>query len=201
MDSKKSEAEQALAKVNEVYTEFTSFYSLLLEKGIDETEYGKVFSEISHVFREIYITSKKNYDALLLNKGQFEEGRLERDAFERSLARTEQFIIGADFDIGLKVLPQLKRVEKELLQKQIIDKVVEIEMPNQAKIEVKQEAKEILDLMANSEKMGSINQTKEYIGFGKRIVNLGQKVWKLTETAMPTALPLLLRIFSSLQGC
>ncbi len=197
MEIKRSEAEQALAKVNVTFDEFTSFYSSLLEKGIDETEYGKVFSDMSQVFREIYTTSKKNYDALMFNRSQFDEGRLERDAFERSLTRIEQFIIGAEFDISLKILPQLKRVEKELLQKHILNKVAEVEMTTQMKTEVKQDAEGILKSMANTEKNENINQVEEYIGIGKRIMELGQKVWKFVEKAAPAALPLILRIFSS----
>jgi len=197
LEIKRSEAEQALAKVNVTFDEFTSFYSSLLEKGIDETEYGKVFSDMSQVFREIYTTSKKNYDALMFNRSQFDEGRLERDAFERSLTRIEQFIIGAEFDISLKILPQLKRVEKELLQKHILNKVAEVEMTTQMKTEVKQDAEGILKSMANTEKNENINQVEEYIGIGKRIMELGQKVWKFVEKAAPAALPLILRIFSS----
>lgn len=196
MEAKNSEAKLALEKVNAAFGEFTSFYSSLLEKGIDETEYGKAFSDMSQLFREIYTTSKKNYDALMFNRSQFDEGRLERDAFERSLTRIEQFIIGAEFDIGLKILPQLKRVEKELLRKHIVNKVEEIEMPPQIKAEVKQEAEGILESMANTEKMGNINQVEQCIGIGKRIVDLGQKVWRFAEKAAPVALPFILRIFS-----
>jgi hypothetical protein len=197
LEMKGSEAEQALAKVNTVFDEFTSFYASLLEKGIDETEYGKVFSEMSQVFREVYIASKKNYDALMFNRSQFDEGRLERDAFERSLIRIEQFIIGAEFDVGLKILPQLKRVEKELLQKHIVDKVAEVEMPTQMKAEVKRDAERIITSMTSIEKMGNINQVEKYIGIGKRIMDLGQKLWKFAENTAPVALPFILRIFSS----
>jgi len=197
LEMKGSEAEQALAKVKAVFDEFTSFYASLLEKGIDETEYGKVFGEMSQVFREVYITSKKNYDALMFNRSQFDEGRLERDAFERSLIRIEQFIIGAEFDVGLKILPQLKRVEKELLQKHIVNKVAELEMPTQIKAEVKRDAEGIHASMTSIEKMGNINQVEKYIGIGKRIMNLGQKVWKFAEKTAPVALPFILRIFSS----
>ena len=196
MDSDKSEFEQALTKVNSVFNEFTSFYSSLLEKGIDETEYGKALSEISQVFKEIYVTSKKNYDALVFNRSQFDEGRLERDAYERSLTRIEEFIIGAEFDIGLKVLPQLRRFEKELLQKQIVNKIAEIDLTPQIKTEIKHESEGIMESMANTEKMGNIDKLEKYINFGKRIVDLGQKVWKFVEKTAPTALPLILRIFS-----
>jgi hypothetical protein len=196
LEDKRSEAEQALAKLNAVFGEFTSFYSLLLEKGIDETEYGKVFSDMSQVFREVYTTSKKNYDALMFSRSQFEDGRLERDAFERSLTRIEQFIIGADFDIGLKILPQLKRVEKEILQKQIVNKVAEVEMPDQMKTEVKQEAEKLLESMATTEKTGNINQVEEFIGIGKKIIDLGKKIWRFAEKSAPGALPLILRIFN-----
>jgi hypothetical protein len=199
LEGKRSEAELALAKVNAVFSEFTSLYSSLLEKGVDETEYGKVFSDMSQVFRDVFTTSKKNYDALMFNRSQFDEGRLERDAFERSLTRIEQFIIGAEFDIGLKILPQLKRVEKELLQKHIINKVAEVEMPAQMKAEIKQDTEGILESMANTEKMGNIDQVEGYVGIGKRIMDLGQKVWRFAEKAAPVALPLILRIFSSAQ--
>ncbi len=195
METQSCEAEQALANVNAAFGEFASFYSSLLEKGIDETEYGKVFNDLSQAFKEVYITSKSNYDALALNRVQFEAGRLERDAFERSLIRVEKFIIGADFDIGLKILPQLKRVEKEILQKHIIEKIETLNMPSELKVEIKQDSQSIIDSMNNAENKTNLDQIKEYIGTGNKILELGQKIWKFAQQASPTAIPLFLKIF------
>ena len=198
METKCSEAEQTLANVNLAFGEFTSFYGSLLEKGIDETEYGKTFGDLSQAFKEVYTTSKSNYDALVLNRSQFEAGRLERDAFERALIRIEQYIIGADFDIGLKILPRLKRVEKELLQKHIIEKVEDINMPSEMKVEIKQDAQSILTSMTSTEKKANIEQVKEYVVNGEKILTLGQKVWNFAHKASPAAIPLILKIFSAL---
>jgi hypothetical protein len=197
LEAKSSGAEQALARVNLAYSEFTSFYGSLLERGIDETEYGKTFSELSETLKEVYTNSKSNYDALSLNKSQFEAGRLERDAYERSIIRIEQFIIGAEFDIGLKVLPRLRRAEKELLQKDIVQKVETIDISAETKKEVKEEAAGILTSMAKIEKQANIDQVRECVGNGKKIMSLGQKVWKVVEKAAPAALPFILKLFST----
>ena len=195
MEARSSELVNTLDKVNTAFREFTSLYSILVERGIEETEYGKIFGDMAREFRELYATAKSHYDALLLNRRQFEEGRLERDAFERRLTRIEEYIHKAEFDIGIKILPHLKKVEKELLQKHIIEKVEEIDMPEEMKREVRRDAEEIQALMKETENKGTIDQFKEHVGIGERIVKLGEKVWRFAKKAAPVALPLILRIF------
>jgi len=201
LETRSSEVELALEKVNTTFGEFTSFYAKLVEKGIGETEYGKVFDEMAQSFRGLYSTAKSYYDALLVNRRQFEEGRLERDAFERSLIRIERYIIEAEFDIGVKILPHLKKVEKELLQEQIIKTVEAIDVPEEVKKEVRRDAEKIQTSMTNAEKKGPVDQLKEYVGIGGRIVELGQKIWKFASAqatkAAPVALPLILRVLGA----
>ena len=131
-----------------------------------------------------------------MNKRQFEEGRLERDGYERSLTRIEQYIIGAEFEIRLKILPQLKKTEKELLQKHIVAKVEEISLPPKTKEETRKNAEKINELIAATEKEDPIDQIKEYVKIGNKIVELGQKIWAATKKVTPVALPLILRIFA-----
>lgn len=201
METKSSEAQLALEKINTTFEEFTSFYGQLVEKGIMETEYGKVFSDMAQTFRGLYSTAKSNYDALLVNRHQFEEGRLERDAYERSLTRIEQYIIEAEFDIGVKILPYLKKVEKELLQDQIVKTAKAIDIPEEEKKEVIQDAENIKTSMTNAEKKGTVDQVKEYVGIGSKIVELGQKIWKFANEqatkAAPIVLPLILRVLGA----
>jgi hypothetical protein len=196
LEIKSSEAENALSKINQAYTEFTTFYGSLLEKGVDETEYGKVFSSLSQTLRDIYTTSKSNYDALTLNKSQFEAGRLERDAYERSIMRIDEFLIGADFDIGLKVLPLLRKTEKEMLQKHIIEKVESSSLPPETKAEIKQEGTGILTAMSSIEKKPNADQVKETVANGEKIITLGQKVWQIAKQVAPAAAPFILKLFS-----
>lgn len=197
LEEKESQAEVALKKIDKAFDDFNSFYATLLEKGIEETEYGKVFADLTSAFKEVYITSKTNFDALMLNTSQFKEGRLERDAYERSLIRIEQYIIGAEFEIRLKILPFLKRVEKEILQKHIANKLQDIVLPEKIKGEVKQEISTLQIDIANAEKVDTIDQVEKYVGIGKRILELGNKVWKFAERTAPAVLPFILRIFSS----
>lgn len=197
LEARGSQVEMALKKVDQVFEDFSSFYATLIEKGIEETEYSKLFADMILAFKELYSTSKSNFDALVLNNSQFTEGRLERDAYERSLIRIEQHIIGAEFEIRLKILPFLKKVEKEILQKHIADKIQEIDLPENVKGEVKQEISELESDMSKAEKADVISQVEEYVGIGRRILDLGNKIWKFTNRWAPAALPLILKIFSS----
>jgi translation elongation factor EF-1beta len=197
LEARGSQVEVALKKIDKAFGDFSSFYATLIEKGIEETEYDKVFADLTFAFKELYTTSKSNFDALRLNTSQFIDGRLERDAYERSLIRIEQYIIGAEFEIRLKILPHLKRVEKELLKTHIAEKLQEIGLPEKMKEEVKQEISTLQTDIANAEEAAAIDQVEEYVGIGKRILNLGNKVWKFAERAAPAALPFILRIFSS----
>jgi hypothetical protein len=197
IEIKESQVEKALNKVEKVFEDFSSFYASLLEKGIEETEYAKVFADLTLTFKELYTTSKTNFDAFMLNKSQFKEGRLERDAYERSLIRIEQHIIGAEFDIRLKILPILKKVEKEILQKHLENKLQEIALPEKMKVEVKQEISTLQSDMKTADEVNTIDQVDEYVGIGKRILELGNKVWKFAERSAPAALPFILKIFSS----
>jgi hypothetical protein len=157
----------------------------------------EVFNEIAQNFREFYVTAKSEYDGYLLNREQFSEGRLERDAFERSMTRINRYIIDAEFEIGWKILPQLRRVEKEILQEQIIEKVEEINVPEEIKKEVRKDAEKIQSSMKDTENKDSIDQVEEYIGIGRRILELGEKVWKFVKETAPVALPLISRIFGA----
>jgi hypothetical protein len=197
LEARSSEVEKALDKVNIAFREFTSLYGILVERGIEEIEYGKIFDDMAQDFRRLYATAKSHYDALLLNRQQFDEGRLERDAFERSLIRIERYIIDAEFEIGTKILPHLKKVEKELLQKHIIKKIEDIDMPEEMKREVRQDAEKIQAWMTDTEKKDTIDQVKEYASIGGRIIELGEKVWKFAKMAAPVALPFILRIFGA----
>ena len=197
MEAKGSQVEVALKRVDQVFGDFSSFYATLIEKGIEETEYNKVFADLISAFKELYTTSKSNFDALTLNNSQFTEGRLERDAYERALIRIEQNIIGAEFEIRLKILPFLKRVEKEMLQKHIADKIQEIDLPENVKGEVKQDISKLENDMAKAEEADTISQVEKYVGIGRKILDLGNKIWKFANRWAPTALPLLLKIFSS----
>jgi hypothetical protein len=195
LEARSSIAQASLAKTNAAYAEYLAFYGSLVEDGIEDTEYGKIFDQITRTFRELYTTAKSNYDALLMNKSQFEEGRLERDAYERTLVRIEQNMIAAEFDIGVKILPYLKRLDKELLEKHILKLIKEINLPSDDKNAVICEAEQIKISMSNSDKEVAVEQVKEYVSSGKKIVKLGKKVWKIVETAAPAALPLVLKVF------
>jgi hypothetical protein len=194
---KRSEGETALQSINAAFSEYTSFYGLLLEKGLDKTEYSKVFDDITKNFRELYTSAKTNHDALMLNLNQFEEGRAEKDTYERALTRIEEIIIGAEFDLSLKVLPYLKKVEKDLLQDQILGKIEATELPQEIKTLIMEEAQEIRAYMATAEKQGAIEQVKEYSNIGRKIISLGEKAWVFLKKAYPVAVPVLVQLFSS----
>jgi translation elongation factor EF-1beta len=195
LETRSSVAQTTLAKINAAFTEYIEFYGSLVENGIEETEYNKIFDQLTRTFRELYTTAKSNYDALLMNKSQFEEGRLERDAYERALIRIEENIIAAEFDIGIRVLPYLKRVNKELLQKHILKLIEEIKLSGKDATEVKFEVEQIKISMTNADKEVSIEQVKGYVSCGKKIMKLGKRVWKIVEATAPAALPLVLKIF------
>jgi translation elongation factor EF-1beta len=195
LETRSSVAQTTLAKINAAFTEYIEFYGSLVENGIEETEYNKIFDQLTRTFRELYTTAKSNYDALLMNKSQFEEGRLERDAYERALIRIEENIIAAEFDIGIRVLPYLKRVNKELLQKHILKLIEEIKLSGKDATEVKFEVEQIKISMTNADKEVSIEQVKGYVSSGKKIMKLGKRVWKIVEATAPAALPLVLKIF------
>jgi hypothetical protein len=197
LEEKGFQVEVALKKVDRAFEDYSSFYATLIERGIEETEYGSVFADLASTFKELYIASKTNFDALMLSKSQFEEGRLERDAYERSLIRLEQYVIGAEFEIRLKILPRLKRVEKEILQQQLENKLESIALPEKIEADVKQEISTLQIEIAKAEKVNTIDQVGEYIGIGKKIMQLGNKVWNFAKQSAPAALPLILGIFSS----
>jgi hypothetical protein len=199
LETRSSQVEVTLEKVNLAFEEFTTFYASLLEKGIDKTEYGNIFNEMAQTFKGIYSTSKANYDALLLNKKQFNEGRLERDAYERALTRIEQVIISADFDIQLKILPLLKKVEKEVLNQQI-EIINATSMAEGDKKALKTDAEEIQSAMVSAEKRSAVDQVKDYVGLGQKIKILGKKVLSHLETvakeALPIVIPAIIHVFS-----
>jgi hypothetical protein len=191
LEEKASEVEQALNKVNATFEEFSAFYGQLIEKGIDETGYGKTFEKLIEEFKDSYVKAKSHYETIMLNKKQFNEGRLERDAYERSLLRISQYLIESEFEIGTKILPRLKKVEKQLLQEEIIQKAEVIDLPKDMKEEVKQDATEITTLMENAQKKGNIDQIKEYVDIGSKIIKLGEKLWAFAKKVAPVAIPLI----------
>ena len=180
-----SEIELALEKINSAFNAFISFYGKLVEKGINETKYGKVFSDITANFQELYATAKSNYEALRLNSRQFEEGRLERDTFERSLTRIKSYIIKAEFDIGVKILPHLKKAEKEILQTNIVKPIETGELTKEDKQEVIEEVKKIETSMKLAEKKGSFDQIIECVNAGERIIELGERVENYAQKTAP----------------
>ncbi len=200
MDTRSSQIESSLEKINTAFEEFTSFYGNLIEKGIAQTEYGKTFSEVAQAFQTIYSEAKANYDALMLNRTQFIEGRLERDAYERSLMRNEKSIISADFELHLKVLPYLKKVEKEILQARL--KTIEkIDFPEQVNTELKEDAAQIATSMIQIEKQQTFDQLKNYVSTGHKINDFGKKIWKYLRSAakevLPIALPAIIRVLGT----
>jgi hypothetical protein len=200
LETRDSQVELSLEKINSAFEEFTTFYSNLLEKGVEETEYGTVFNEIAQNFRQIYATSKSNSDALLLNKQEFSVGNLERAAYERSLVRIEQTILGTEFDLRLKIVPKLKKAEKEFLQQQI-EIVEKIDAPPEIKTELRSEAQQIQTTIVATEKQPPIDQLKGYISIGQKINSLGQKIWKYAgiaaKGALPIAIPAIIRVLGT----
>ena len=83
VENRVSEAEKALKKVNSATEEFTSFYSLLIEKGIEKTEYGDVFDSLAQKFSKLYATTKSRCDELAHDKGELEAGFKICSTFER----------------------------------------------------------------------------------------------------------------------
>ncbi len=195
MEARSSVVQESLEKTNAAFMEYITFYGSLVENGVVETDYGKTFEQITENIRHLYATAKSNYDALLMNRKQFEEGRLERDAFERTLVRIEQNIIEAEFDIGIKVLPYLKRVEKQLLQNHILRVIEEANLPSETKKEVREDAEEIQMSMTKVDDEGAVTQVREYVSSGKKIMKLGHKVWKAVELTTPAVLTSMLPIF------
>lgn len=197
MAIRSSELMKALDRIKTAFTEFTSLYGMLVDRGIEETKYGKIFDDMAQDFKKLYATTQSHYDALQLNRDQFNEGRLEKDAFERRLILLGQYIHEAEFEIGMKILPHLKKVEKELLQEHILRKVETIDIPEEMKREIRQGAEKINVLMTDTEKMDTIDQVKEYVGIGGKIIELGEKIWKFAKISAPVAVPFILRIFGA----
>lgn len=185
LETQGSEAELALEKIDSAFNAFTSFYGRLVEKGINETKYGKVFADITAAFQELYATAKSNYDALRLNSRQFEEGRLEKDAFERSLARIKRYIIKAEFDIGVKILPYLKKAEKEMLHDHIVKPIETTDMPKDDKQMAMEEVKKIETSMRLAEKKGPFDQINEYVGAGEKIIEVGEIIRNYADKTAP----------------
>ena len=69
-----TEVENALQKVNNFKEEFTSIQSLLIAKGIGETEFGQIFSGLSKEFGELYATAKSRYDELVHDQNELNVG-------------------------------------------------------------------------------------------------------------------------------
>jgi len=188
--------EETLDKIESVFNEFTSFHSMLIERGVKKTKYGKDLDDIARPLKSIYSTAKAKHRAFLLNKHLFEAGRLERDAFERSLIRLQQEIFELEVDISIKVVPHLRNMERTILQKDILMKVKSLNLPDKEKKVIKEEAKKIQDQMTLAEEKGAVDEkVKEYIDVGKRIVKLGRKIWEIIKEIAPASLPLILRIF------
>lgn len=185
METQGSEAELALEKIDSAFNAFTSFYGRLVEKGINETRYGKVFVDITAAFQELYATAKSNYDALRLNSRQFEEGRLEKDAFERSLARIKRYIIKAEFDIGVKILPYLKKAEKEMLHDHIVKPIETTDMPEDDKQMVMVEVKKIETSMRLAEKKSPFDQINEYVRVSEKIIEVGEIIRNYADKTAP----------------
>lgn len=194
--SDRYEVELALEKVTSAYNDFTLFYGKLVERGIEETAYGKVFEKMAKEFRELYAGAKSHHDALLLNKTEFDEGRLERSAFERRLQRIVEYIIGVEFDINIKILPHLRKVENEILNDDILKTVEKLDVSEAVKKEVKQDAEEIKVSMFNAEQKKPIDQVNDYVGIGGKIADLGKKVWKYAGKVAPHV-PAILKILGS----
>lgn len=196
LETKSFEFERVLKKVNTTYDELISLYTMLVERGINETEYKEIFENLIKDFKDVYKKSKSYYDELVLHSRQFEEGRRELDAFGRRLRFISEEIHDMEFQIAIKILPNLKKVEKELLNEQVIKRVEEFKLPKEVKKEVRQEAENIQKLMKKAEEKDKVDQVSEYVSIGDKIVKLGEKVWKFAKTVSPVALPIIQRIFT-----
>jgi hypothetical protein len=195
-----SEAEKALQNIIDAKDQFVVFYTSLVEKGIEETNYSEPLSKITNNFGDLYAKSKSNYDALQHDKDQFEQGFMDPSSFEKRLVNLEPLIHNAEFKIQTQILPYIKKIEKELLQNHIIEVVEASNLPEDVKSEIKVDAAKIKQSMVAADlKKDSTEQVKEYIGIGGQIMKLGNKVWefakpKLKEAA-PYVIPGLLNLF------
>jgi hypothetical protein len=195
LESRSSLAQESLEKADSAFKDYMTFYGSLIESGVEETEYSKTFGRITENMRNLYATVKSNYDALMMTKKQFEEGRLERDSYERTLIRIEQNIIAAEFDLGVKVLPYFRKVEKDILNNHILRVIQEIKVTNQEKEEIKVEAEKIQTSMSMAEEEDATTQVEEYVGTGKKIMKLGHRLWKLAEITTPALVSSMIPIF------
>ena len=118
---------------------------------------------------------------------------------KEGLALIEQQIHESEFEIGVKILPYLKKAEKEILQKDIMGAVEATSAPEEVKKELRKEASEIQSSMAIVEKQNAVDQVKEYVSIGRRIFTFGQKVWKYTGPFIKIAFPVIPQVLEMLK--
>lgn len=188
---------KALENINNAYNKFKSLYSALLESGLDRTEYNEAVTKMAEEFKRIYAMSFANQNTLLMNRRQFEEGRLERDAFERSLLRISTQIHESEFEIDTRILVRLKQIERELLDKHIIGKVETLNVPPETREEILAEARTVREQFEKVESKAAtaVEKVDGYVETGKRILEVGRKLWKVVQKVAPTLTPTILRLF------
>jgi tetratricopeptide (TPR) repeat protein len=163
------EIEKTAREIEQVNDTFFRIYNDLLEKGRElDSKFSDRMDDIGKDLKDFHSKSEGIEGAWRLNQRQFEEGRLEKDAYERRLRELTKEITEVKFDCRKIVIIELEVFERQFnaaLQKRGVPSNlphIPSNLPNveqEFKLDISEEEREKVEAVAKS-----IDESREKLG-------------------------------------